>query len=106
MQPIASAAAFAVVYDVAASWTRYPGCQLSHPDGAIAGLLLHAAGATDDGFRIIDVWESEDAFARHRPGDRPAVPEAVVPPVVRELRVLHIVIGIALGDPSTKEDHT
>jgi hypothetical protein len=99
-------APFAVVYDVAASWTSYPSCQLSLPGGAISGLLLHVAGATDEGFRIIDVWESQDAFARHRPGDRPVVPEAVVPPVVRELRVLHVVIGIALGDPSTREDQT
>ena len=27
------------------------------------GILLHVAGPTDDGFRVIDVWESEEAFA-------------------------------------------
>ena len=28
------------------------------------GLLAHAAGPTDNGWRVVDVWESEDAFQR------------------------------------------
>jgi hypothetical protein len=36
-----------------------------HPGGAWpAGQLDHIAGPTPDGFRVIDVWESEEAFAR------------------------------------------
>ena len=31
------------------------------PTGVI---LSHAAGPTDDGWRVVDVWESEDAFQR------------------------------------------
>jgi len=30
----------------------------------VAGLLVHAAGQGDKGFRVVDVWESEDAFRR------------------------------------------
>ena len=36
-----------------------------HPDGAWHdGQLDHIAGPTPDGFRVIDVWESAEAFAR------------------------------------------
>ena len=28
------------------------------------GILSHTAGPTDDGRRVIDVWESEEAFQR------------------------------------------
>jgi hypothetical protein len=36
-----------------------------HPDGAWPeGQLDHIAGPTPDGFRVIDVWESAEAFAR------------------------------------------
>jgi hypothetical protein len=33
-------------------------------DWPVAGLLVHAAGQGDKGFRVVDVWESEDAFRR------------------------------------------
>lgn len=28
------------------------------------GLLIHTAGATEDGLRVVDVWESSEAFDR------------------------------------------
>lgn len=38
---------------------------LIHPGGAWPeGQLGHVAGPTADGFRIIDVWETRDAFER------------------------------------------
>lgn len=38
---------------------------LIHPAGAWpAGQLDHIAGPTPDGFRVIDVWESVEAFER------------------------------------------
>lgn len=33
-------------------------------DWPVDGILSHAAGPTDDGWRVIDVWESEEAFQR------------------------------------------
>ncbi|HXE99769.1 MAG TPA: hypothetical protein VN458_05430 [Solirubrobacterales bacterium] len=33
----------------------------SPSDWPVAGLLVHAAGEGPDGFRVVDVWESEDA---------------------------------------------
>ncbi len=39
--------------------------RLIHPAGAWpAGQLNHIAGPTADGFRVIDVWESLEAFER------------------------------------------
>ncbi len=33
-------------------------------DWPAEGILSHAAGPTDSGWRVIDVWESEEAFQR------------------------------------------
>ena len=30
----------------------------------VPGLVVHAAGQGPNGFRVVDVWESEDAFRR------------------------------------------
>jgi hypothetical protein len=37
-------------------------------DWPVEGLLVHIAGEGEDGFRVVDVWESEDAARRF--GDR------------------------------------
>jgi len=34
----------------------------SPADWPVEGLLAHAAGQGENGFRVVDVWESEDAF--------------------------------------------
>lgn len=36
----------------------------SPSDWPVDGLLAHIAGQGENGFRIVDVWESEDAFRR------------------------------------------
>ena len=36
----------------------------SPADWPVEGLLIHIAGQSADGFRIVDVWESEDACRR------------------------------------------
>jgi hypothetical protein len=36
----------------------------SPSDWPVAGLLVHAAGQSPQGFRVIDVWESEEACNR------------------------------------------
>ena len=36
----------------------------STSDWPVEGVLAHIAGQTDTGFRVVDVWESEDAFRR------------------------------------------
>ena len=34
----------------------------SPTDWPVEGLLVHTAGPTDSGWRVVDVWESEEAF--------------------------------------------
>jgi len=34
----------------------------SPSDWPVEGLLVHATGEGPDGFRVVDVWESEEAF--------------------------------------------
>jgi hypothetical protein len=36
----------------------------SPADWPVEGLLVHAAGESQSGFRVVDVWESEDAARR------------------------------------------
>jgi len=36
----------------------------SPSDWPVPGLLSHAAGQGANGFRVVDVWESEEAFER------------------------------------------
>ena len=33
-------------------------------DWPVEGLLAHAAGQSQNGFRVVDVWESEEAFRK------------------------------------------
>jgi hypothetical protein len=85
---------YAFVQDTAATWQQY-----ERFASAIAlrpeGLVLHVAGPTDEGFRIIGVWESESAWERfkaerqleHAPVD-PATPTTF-----RALLPKHVVYG-------------
>lgn len=63
---VAPGATHAVVQDVPASWDAYServeviGAPLPE------GLLVHVAGPTDEGFRMIEVWESQAAWERFR----------------------------------------
>ena len=36
----------------------------SPSDWPVEGLLMHVAGEADQGFRVVDVWESEEACGR------------------------------------------
>lgn len=80
---------YALVEDVAASWESYERFAADIERSLPEGLILHAAGRTDEGFRIIEVWESEDAWRRFADGrDRPNAPR-----FVRELQPTHLVLG-------------
>jgi hypothetical protein len=49
-------AAFAVVFDVAATWHGYCRMRPDDADRDVPGLIVHAAGPTSEGVRTIDVW--------------------------------------------------
>lgn len=55
---------FAITIDVPASWETYQRVRADIGDAAPGGLIVHVAGPTDEGFRIIDLWETEEAFTR------------------------------------------
>jgi hypothetical protein len=87
---------YAVVQDVPASWEQYARFADALAETP-SGLILHVAGPTDEGFRIIGVWESEDAWLRFAAerlapaasDDRP--PSA--PAVLRVLHTAHLIYG-------------
>jgi hypothetical protein len=86
---------YAFVSDVAASWEQYERFAQALEGPAPEGLVIHTAGPTDEGFRIIAVWESKDAWTRFR-ADRlgPDVETvAHVAPTFRPLHVTHVVHG-------------
>src|SRR5256885_16851154 len=50
----------------------------SPADWPVEGLLAHVAGQGPNGFRVVDVWESEDAFRRFGEALIPVLQEAGV----------------------------
>ena len=93
--------AYAVVRDVAASWEQYTRFAAAMSEPTPAGLILHVAGPTDEGFRIIDLWENEQAwetFRRSRLEPAAAsVPSFRPRSTFRDLRPANIVVGTGLG---------
>jgi len=58
--------AYALVEDIAASWPEYQRRTAATLEPIPTGLILHAAGPTEEGLCIIEVWESEHAWKRFR----------------------------------------
>lgn len=48
----------------------------SPPDVGVEGLLVHVAGQGEDGFWIVDVWESQEAAERFRQLIKPIAQKA------------------------------
>jgi hypothetical protein len=89
---------YVLVEDVAASWDRYEAIARSLGQGP-SGLVLHVAGPTDEGFRIVEIWESEAAWRRFEPDLQQALGsiDAAIRPrtAVRDLQAIHAVVGEA-----------
>jgi hypothetical protein len=86
---------YVVVEDVAATWAHYRRFAEALAGPTPVGLIVHAAGPTDEGYRIVGVWESEEAWQRFvadRLGDDAGI-DAEAPQVFRPLQAAHIVIG-------------
>jgi hypothetical protein len=90
--------AYAFVQDIASTWEQYDRFTASLVEPVPIGLILHVAGPTDEGFRIINVWESEEAWQRFQTErlapaiaalGGPARPE----PSFRDLHPSHVVLG-------------
>jgi hypothetical protein len=57
---------YALVTDIPVSWAAYEELAAAALDELPAGLIVHAAGPTDEGVRMVDVWQSEDAYRAFR----------------------------------------
>ncbi len=57
---------YAYVQDVAAAWENYERVAEALGNETPAGLVVHVAGPTSTGFRIIEVWDSQEAWERFR----------------------------------------
>ena len=89
---------YAVVQAVPASWELYAAYAAALEDEAPAGLIVHAAGPTDEGFRTIDVWESEAAWLSFNADRLERVTGGLPRPLVsRELELAHLVVGGGAG---------
>ena len=99
--------AYAFVQDVASSWEQYELHTARLLDPPPDGLILHAAGRTEEGLRIIGIWESEQAWQcfkaeRLAPAlaalGGPARPQ----PTFRDLLTAHVVVGTgsAVDEPT------
>jgi hypothetical protein len=93
---------YAFVRDVAASWGRYKRIAEAMNKPAPAGLIVHVAGPTDEGFRTIDVWESEQAWESFRSSRLEPVLADLARSfrprsTFRDLRPMHIVVGMDRG---------
>jgi hypothetical protein len=88
---------YVIVEDVAASWEQYARVAAALAGPAPAGLIVHAAGPTDEGFRVVALWESEEAWRRFAEGGGSANAPPAPPHVVRAFRPEHVVYGEAEG---------
>ena len=99
--------AYACIQDVAASWPQYERVAGPLIDPAPAGLILHVAGPTDEGVRIIDVWDSEESWERFQAEwlgpaiaalGGPSRPEATL----RVLHAEHVWIQQGMASPTPR----
>jgi hypothetical protein len=85
---------YAVVQDVPASWDAYLEAVGKLGDWVPDGLLVHVAGPTDEGVRLIDIWESQIAwqnFRSERLGG--AAESSTLRTTVRDLVVRHLFVA-------------
>jgi hypothetical protein len=101
---------YAFVQDTAASWEHYQRFVAGLSDPMPQGLIVHLAGPTDEGFRVIAVWDSEHDFKRFQAEQLEPVIAALggrSSPVLtfRELHPAHVVLGAIRPAPESKEEH-
>jgi hypothetical protein len=91
----------AIVRDTASTWEDYRAVAARLGDEPPPGLVLHVAGRTAEGVRVIEIWLSRAALeeyvrSRLRPAER-AAPAPLRDPAVREVVVERAVFGCAGG---------
>jgi hypothetical protein len=89
---------YAFVQDMASSWEQYQRHTARLLEPAPEGLILHVAGPTDDGVRIIDLWTTEEAWRRFEverlePAADALDGRARAQPTFRDLHPTQLVVG-------------
>lgn len=93
---------YAFVQDVPATWDTYRGIAESLAAGCPEGLVVQAAGPTDEGFRMIGIWDSREMCDRFREERLSKILESLtcgtrIQPTYRELRIAHLITGEPLS---------
>jgi hypothetical protein len=94
----------AFVQDVPASWETYRSVAATLSPDRPEGLVVHAAGPTDEGFRMIGIWDSRELWNGFRDEYLRKILESCtsgtrIQPTYRELEILHYV-SVATGGGS------
>lgn len=89
---------YAFVQDVPATWDAYRGVAEILEAEPPEGLVIHVAGPTDEGFRMIGIWDSRDAWDLFHEDRLRTILESLaglsrIQPTYRELNVAHLVVN-------------
>jgi hypothetical protein len=82
---------YAFMQDIPVSWAEYQPLETVVRGPGPRGLIVHTAGPIDEGVRIIEVWESEEAWRSFRAEALTALLPAPGPAPVTTFRDLHVV---------------
>ena len=87
---------YAFVQDVPATWEAYRSIAATLSPDCPEGLVVHAAGPTDEGFRMIGIWDSRETWDRFRDERLSKILESLtcgtrIQPTYRELQIAHLI---------------
>jgi hypothetical protein len=86
---------YAFVQDIPATWDTYLGIAEALEAAVPEGLVIHVAGPTEEGFRMIGIWDSRETWDRYRDSHLSAILEGLaagsrLKPTYRELNIAHV----------------
>jgi len=89
---------YAFVQDIPATWDTYLGIAEALGAAAPEGLVIHVAGPTEEGFRMIGIWDSREAWDRFRDDRLHTILEDLaggsrIQPTYRDLQIAHLLSG-------------
>ena len=89
---------YAFVQDIPATWDTYLGIAEALGEAPPEGLMIHVAGPTDEGFRMIGVWSSRETWDRFRGKRLRDILDGLtdgsrIQPTYRGLEVAHLLSG-------------
>ena len=89
---------YAFVQDIPVTWDTYLATAATLGWPPPEGLVLHVAGPTEEGFRMIGIWDSRESWHRFRDDRLRAIFESIAAgsrtqPTYRELGIAHVLSG-------------